>query len=48
MTLIGQNMRKRKHKNNSRKDETVEKVSKEVKVYTEQDHLLKVDFETRE
>ena len=32
----------------SRNDETVEKVSKEVKVYTEQDHLLKVDFETRE
>jgi predicted transport protein len=32
----------------SRKDETVEAVSKEVKVYTEEDHLLKVDFETRE
>jgi predicted transport protein len=26
----------------------VETVSKEVKVYTEQDHLSKVDFETRE
>ncbi len=32
----------------SRTDETVETVSKEVKVYTEQDHLIKVDFETRE
>ena len=32
----------------SRTDETVETVSKEVRVYTEQDHLLKVDFETRE
>jgi len=32
----------------SRNDETVEAVSKEVKVYTEQDHLQKVDFETRE
>lgn len=29
-------------------NEIVEIVSKEVKVYTEQDHLLKVDFETRE
>lgn len=29
-------------------DETVEAVSKEVKVFTEQDHLQKVDFETRE
>lgn len=29
-------------------NETVEIVSKEVKVYTEQDHLQKVDFETRE
>jgi len=32
----------------SRSDETVESVSKEVKVYTEQDHLQKSDFETRE
>ncbi|MDR1877500.1 MAG: DUF5655 domain-containing protein [Flavobacteriaceae bacterium] len=32
----------------SRNNETVETVSKEVKVYTEQDHLQKVDFETRE
>jgi len=32
----------------SRSDDTVEAVSKEVKVYTEQDHLNKVDFETRE
>lgn len=32
----------------SRNDDTVESVSKEVKVYTEQDHLNKVDFETRE
>lgn len=32
----------------SRNDEVVEAVSKEVKVYTEQDHLHKVDFETRE
>ena len=32
----------------SRTDETVETVSKEVRVYTEQDHLTKVDFETRE
>ncbi|RYX80309.1 hypothetical protein EON73_05525 [bacterium] len=32
----------------SRADETVETVSKEVKVYTEQDHLLKVDLETCE
>lgn len=32
----------------SRSDEAVEVVSKEVKVYTEQDHLSKVDFETRE
>lgn len=32
----------------SRTDNTVEAVSKEVKVYTEQDHLTKVDFETRE
>ena len=29
-------------------DEIVETVSKEVKVFTEQDHLQKVDFETRE
>jgi predicted transport protein len=29
-------------------DETIEAVSKEVKVFTEQDHLQKVDFETRE
>lgn len=28
-------------------NEIVETVSKEVRVYTEQDHLLKVDFETR-
>ncbi|MEP7167993.1 MAG: hypothetical protein ABI855_01355, partial [Bacteroidota bacterium] len=32
----------------SRTDDTVEAVSKEVKVYTEHDHLNKVDFETRE
>jgi predicted transport protein len=32
----------------SRNDEVVKAVSKEVKVYTEQDHLHKVDFETRE
>jgi len=32
----------------SRNDEVVEAVSKEVKVYTEQDHLHKVDFETKE
>ncbi len=32
----------------SRSDNTVEAVSKEVKVFTEQDHLQKVDFETRE
>ncbi len=32
----------------SRNNDTVEAVSKEVKVYTEQDHLSKVDFETRE
>jgi hypothetical protein len=32
----------------SRSDETVESVSKEVKVFTEQDHLQKSDFETRE
>ena len=32
----------------SRSDETVESVSKEVKVFTEQDHLLKSDFETKE
>ncbi|RCR65576.1 DUF5655 domain-containing protein [Larkinella punicea] len=32
----------------SRSDDTVEAVSKEVKVYTEQDHLQKVDSETRE
>lgn len=32
----------------SRTDQTVEAVSKEVKVYTEQDHLQKVDFGTRE
>lgn len=31
----------------SRNNEIVETVSKEVRVYTEQDHLLKVDFETR-
>lgn len=29
-------------------NEIVETVSKEVRVYTEQDHLLKVDFETKE
>ena len=32
----------------SRSDETVAAVSKEVHVYTEQDHLNKLDFETRE
>lgn len=32
----------------SRNDEIVETVSKEVKVFTEHDHLQKVDFETRE
>ncbi len=32
----------------SRNDETVEKVSEELKVFTEQEHLLKADFETRE
>ena len=32
----------------SRNNDTVEEVSKEVKVYTEQDHLNRVDFETRE
>ncbi len=32
----------------SRSDDTVEAVSKEIKVYTEQDHLNKVDFETCE
>ncbi|MVM36659.1 hypothetical protein GO730_01530 [Spirosoma sp. HMF3257] len=32
----------------SRTDKTVEAVSKEVKVFTEQDHLQKIDFETRE
>lgn len=32
----------------SRTDQTVEAVSKEVKVYTEQDHLQKADFATRE
>ncbi len=32
----------------SRNNEIVETVSKEVKVFTEQDHLQKVDFETRE
>lgn len=32
----------------SRSDKTVEEVNKEIKVYTEQNHLQKVDFETRE
>lgn len=32
----------------SRNDKIVEAVNKEVKVYTEQEHLQKVDFETRE
>jgi predicted transport protein len=32
----------------SKSNDTVEAVSKEVKVFTEQDHLTKVDFETRE
>ncbi len=32
----------------SKNNETVEAVSKEVKVFTEQDYLQKVDFETRE
>lgn len=32
----------------SRGDDSVEIVSKEVKVFTEQDHLNRVDFETRE
>jgi hypothetical protein len=32
----------------SKDNETVDAVSKEVKVYTEQDHLSRVDFETRE
>ncbi len=32
----------------SRNNDTVEEVSKEVKVYTEQDHLQKVEFESRE
>lgn len=32
----------------SRNDETVDAVNKEVKVFTEQDHLQKVDVETRE
>ena len=32
----------------SRTDDTVKAVSKELKVYTDQDHLQKVDFETRE
>ncbi|MGF7229922.1 DUF5655 domain-containing protein [Arachidicoccus sp.] len=32
----------------SRNDKAVEAVNKEVKVFTEQDHLQKVDFETRE
>ena len=32
----------------SRSDETVESVSKEVRVFTEQDHLQKSDFETKE
>jgi predicted transport protein len=32
----------------SRNDEIVEAVSKVVKVYTEQDHLQKVDFQTKE
>lgn len=32
----------------SRNNDTVKAVSKEVKVYTEQDHLSKVDFEVRE
>jgi predicted transport protein len=32
----------------SRTDNTVQEVNNEVKVYTEQDHLQKVDFETRE
>ena len=32
----------------SRSNDTVEAVSKEVKVFTEHDHLQKVDFETRE
>ena len=32
----------------SRDNGTVEEVSKEVRVYTEQDHLMRADFETRE
>lgn len=32
----------------SKTNDTVNAVSKEVKVYTEQDHLIRVDFETRE
>ncbi len=32
----------------SRQDETIEKVSKEIKVYTEQEHLNKANDETRE
>jgi len=32
----------------SKNNETVEAVNKEVKVYTEQDHIQKIDFETRE
>ena len=32
----------------SRSDQTIENVSKEVKVFTEQEHLLKTEFEIRE
>jgi len=32
----------------SKNDKTLEAVNREVKIFTEQDHLLKVDFETRE
>ena len=32
----------------SKQDETIDKVSKEIKVYTEQEHLNKADDETRE
>lgn len=32
----------------SKQDETIQKVSKEIKIYTEQEHLNKADEETRE
>ncbi len=47
-SLLSESRRRDVIKNFSRKDEAAEKVTRELEVFTEQDHVQKSEFDTRE